>query len=144
MPDMYGFRYEKLHRALCRLSSVRICLTGTCMFCLRRCTANENNQGWYRRRRVLLLEERLSFSDMKTFVSKTRYAVSFCTDMSDAEVEAKLAEIPSVDYDRIGERMSCRACICKLWREMQTLSLYSAGRKSTGTWKNSGSWMYRS
>ena len=41
----------------------------------------------------------------KTFVSKTRYAVALCTCMDDAAVEAKLAEIPKVDYDRIGERM---------------------------------------
>ena len=41
----------------------------------------------------------------KTFVSKPRYAVALCTCMDDATVEAKLAEIPKVDYDRIGERM---------------------------------------
>lgn len=41
----------------------------------------------------------------KTFVSKTRYAVALCTCMDDAAVEAKLAEIPKVDYERIGERM---------------------------------------
>ncbi len=49
--------------------------------------------------------ETVLFRHEKTFVSKTRYAVALCTDMSDEEVEAKLAEIPHVDYDRIGERM---------------------------------------
>ena len=49
--------------------------------------------------------ETVLFRHEKTFVSKTRYAVALCTDMTDAEVEAKLAEIPVVDYDRIGERM---------------------------------------
>lgn len=49
--------------------------------------------------------ETVLFRHEKTFVSKTRYAVSLCTCMSDEEVEAKLAEIPQVDYDRIGERM---------------------------------------
>ena len=49
--------------------------------------------------------ETVLFRHEKTFVSKTRYAVSLCTCMSDEEVEAKLAEIPHVDYDRIGERM---------------------------------------
>lgn len=49
--------------------------------------------------------ETVLFRHEKTFVSKTRYAVALCTDMSDAEVEAKLAEIPVVDYERIGERM---------------------------------------
>ena len=50
--------------------------------------------------------ETVLFRHEKTFVSKTRYAVALCTDMTDAgTVEAKLAEIPVVDYDRIGERM---------------------------------------
>ena len=50
--------------------------------------------------------ETVLFRHEKTFVSKPRYAVSLCTCMDDAAVEAKLAEIPKVDYDRIGERMS--------------------------------------
>ncbi len=41
----------------------------------------------------------------KTYVSKTRYAVSLCSCMDDAAIDAKLAEIPKVDYERIGERM---------------------------------------
>ena len=45
------------------------------------------------------------FRHEKTFVNKTRYAVELCTCMDDATVDAKLAEIPKVDYDRIGERM---------------------------------------
>ena len=49
--------------------------------------------------------ETVLFRHEKTFVSKTRYAVALCTDMDDAAVEAKLAEIPKVDYERIGERM---------------------------------------
>lgn len=49
--------------------------------------------------------ETVLFRHEKTFVSKTRYAVSLCSGMDDAAVDAKLAEIPKVDYDRIGERM---------------------------------------
>lgn len=49
--------------------------------------------------------ETVLFRHEKTFVSKTRYAVSLCTCMDDAAVEAKLAEIPKVNYDRIGETM---------------------------------------
>ena len=49
--------------------------------------------------------ETVLFRHEKTFVSKTRYAVNLCTCMDDAEVDAKLAMIPSVDYERIGERM---------------------------------------
>lgn len=49
--------------------------------------------------------ETVLFRHEKTFVSKTRYAVSLCNCMDDAAIEAKLAEIPKVDYDRIGERM---------------------------------------
>ncbi|MBQ0001725.1 MAG: acetyl-CoA decarbonylase/synthase complex subunit gamma [Clostridiales bacterium] len=49
--------------------------------------------------------ETVLFRHEKTFVSKTRYAVTLCTCMDDAAVDAKLAEIPKVDYERIGERM---------------------------------------
>ncbi len=41
----------------------------------------------------------------KTFVSKTRYAAALCNCMDEAEIDAKLAAIPAVDYERIGERM---------------------------------------
>jgi acetyl-CoA decarbonylase/synthase complex subunit gamma len=49
--------------------------------------------------------ETVLFRHEKTFVSKTRYAVSLCNCMDDAEIDAKLAAIPVVDYERIGERM---------------------------------------
>jgi acetyl-CoA decarbonylase/synthase complex subunit gamma len=49
--------------------------------------------------------ETVLYRHEKTFVSKTRYAVSLCSCMDDAAIDAKLAEIPQVDYDRIGERM---------------------------------------
>ena len=49
--------------------------------------------------------ETVLFRHEKTFVNKTRYAVELCTCMDDATVDAKLTEIPKVDYDRIGERM---------------------------------------
>lgn len=41
----------------------------------------------------------------KTFVSKTMYAAKVCDCMDAAEIDAKLAAIPVVDYERIGERM---------------------------------------
>ena len=49
--------------------------------------------------------ETVLFRHEKTFVSKPRYAVALCTCMDDATVEAKLAEIPKVDYDRIGDML---------------------------------------
>lgn len=49
--------------------------------------------------------ETVLFRHEKTYVSKTRYAVALCTCMDDAAIDAKLAEIPKVDYERIGERM---------------------------------------
>lgn len=49
--------------------------------------------------------ETVLFRHEKTFVSKTRYAVSLCNCMDDATIEAKLAGVTKVDYDRIGERM---------------------------------------
>jgi acetyl-CoA decarbonylase/synthase complex subunit gamma len=49
--------------------------------------------------------ETVLFRHEKTFVSKTRYAVALCNCMDDAEIDAKIAAIPAVDYERIGERM---------------------------------------
>lgn len=49
--------------------------------------------------------ETVLFRHEKTFVSKTRYAVALCTCMDDAAIDAKLAAIPMVDYERISERM---------------------------------------
>ena len=41
----------------------------------------------------------------KTFVNKCIYAASVCDCMDDAAIDAALADIPKVDYIRIGERM---------------------------------------
>lgn len=49
--------------------------------------------------------ETVLFRHEKTFVNKTRYAVNLCSCMDDATIEEKLAMIPKVDYERIGERM---------------------------------------
>ncbi len=49
--------------------------------------------------------ETVLFRHEKTFVSKTRYASALCNCMDDAAVEARLADITKVDYERIGERM---------------------------------------
>ena len=40
----------------------------------------------------------------KTFINRNRFAVSLCTCMDDAAVDAKIAEMKAVDYERIGER----------------------------------------
>ena len=49
--------------------------------------------------------ETVLYRHEKTFVSKTLYAMTVCTDMEDND--AKIAESMKVDYDRIGERMYC-------------------------------------
>lgn len=49
--------------------------------------------------------ETVLYRHEKTYVSKTRYAVALCTDMDDAQIDAKIAAIPAVDYERISERM---------------------------------------
>ena len=41
----------------------------------------------------------------KTFVSKTLFASTLCDCMDDAAIDAVLANVAKVDYDRIGERM---------------------------------------
>ena len=49
--------------------------------------------------------ETVLFRHEKTLVSKNLYAVSVCTCMDEATVDAKLADAVKVDYERIGERM---------------------------------------
>ena len=49
--------------------------------------------------------ETVLFRHEKTLVNKNLYAVSVCTCMDEATVDAKLAEMAKVDYERIGERM---------------------------------------
>ena len=49
--------------------------------------------------------ETVLFRHEKTLVNKNLYAVSVCTCMDEATVDAKLAAATAVDYERIGERM---------------------------------------
>ena len=49
--------------------------------------------------------ETVLFRHEKTLVNKNLYAVSVCTCMDEATVDATLAEAQKVDYERIGERM---------------------------------------
>jgi len=49
--------------------------------------------------------ETVLFRHEKTLVSKNLYAVSVCTCMDEATVDAKLAAAQKIDYERIGERM---------------------------------------
>ena len=49
--------------------------------------------------------ETVLFRHEKTLVSKNLYAVSVCTCMDEATVDAKLADAAKIDYERIGERM---------------------------------------
>lgn len=48
--------------------------------------------------------ETVLFRHDKTFVSRNLYAVSVGTGMDDGTLDAKLADIQKVDYERIGER----------------------------------------
>ena len=48
--------------------------------------------------------ETVMFRHEKTLVSRNLYAVAICTCMDDAAIDAKLAEMKSIDYERIGER----------------------------------------
>ena len=49
--------------------------------------------------------ETVLFRHEKTLVNKNLYAVAISTKMTEAEVDAKLADLAKVDYVRIGERM---------------------------------------
>lgn len=48
--------------------------------------------------------ETVLYRHEKTFVSRNIYAAPLCASMDDAEIDAKLAAIGKVDYERIGER----------------------------------------
>ncbi|MGO5116382.1 carbon monoxide dehydrogenase/acetyl-CoA synthase methytransferase subunit [Candidatus Avoscillospira sp. LCP25S3_F1] len=50
--------------------------------------------------------ETVLFRHEKTLVSKNLFAVPVCTGMDDATVDAKLADLAKIDYERIGERMT--------------------------------------
>ena len=49
--------------------------------------------------------ETVLFRHEKTFVNKNLFAVPICTCMEEEAVDAKLAAVSKVDYERIGERM---------------------------------------
>ena len=49
--------------------------------------------------------ETVLYRHEKTFVSETRYATTVCSCMDDAAIDARLASVAKVDYERIGERM---------------------------------------
>ena len=49
--------------------------------------------------------ETVLFRHEKTLVNKNLFAITLCTCMDEATVDAKLAEMVKVDYERIGERM---------------------------------------
>ncbi len=49
--------------------------------------------------------ETVLFRHEKTLVSKNLYAVNLCSCMDEADIDAKIAEMKKVDYERIGERM---------------------------------------
>ncbi len=53
--------------------------------------------------------ETVLFRHEKTLVSETRFAVSVDTEMDAATVDAKLADMAKIDYERIGERMYVEA-----------------------------------
>ncbi len=48
--------------------------------------------------------ETVLFRHEKTFVNRTRFAVSLASDMDGAAIDAKLESIRRVDFERIGER----------------------------------------
>jgi len=56
--------------------------------------------------------ETVLFRHEKTLVSKNRYAVAFCDCMTEEQVDAKIANIKAVEYERIGEIMKAEfACV---------------------------------
>lgn len=56
--------------------------------------------------------ETVLFRHEKTLVNKNLYAVNLCTCMEPEVIDAKLAEMKKVDYERIGERMYVEFLFC--------------------------------
>ena len=48
--------------------------------------------------------ETVLFRHEKTLVNRTRFAVRLSSDMEDAQIDARLREALSIDFERIGER----------------------------------------
>lgn len=57
--------------------------------------------------------ETVLFRHEKTLVNRNRYAVKFCDCMDAAAVDAKLAEMKAVNYERIGEIMKAEMAFVK-------------------------------
>lgn len=57
--------------------------------------------------------ETVLFRHEKTLVSKSLFAVQFCDSMSDEDLERKINNIKSVDYERIGEQMNAELVAVK-------------------------------
>ena len=56
--------------------------------------------------------ETVLFRHEKTLVNKNRYAVAFCDHMNEEIVDAKIANIKAIEYERIGEIMKVEfACV---------------------------------
>ncbi|MEG0855439.1 MAG: acetyl-CoA decarbonylase/synthase complex subunit gamma [Terrisporobacter sp.] len=56
--------------------------------------------------------ETVLFRHEKTLVSKNRFAVAFCDCMTEEQVDAKIANVKAVEYERIGEIMKAEfACV---------------------------------
>ncbi len=56
--------------------------------------------------------ETVLFRHEKTLVNKNLFAVGLCSCMEPAEIDAKIAEMKKVDYERIGERMYVEFLFC--------------------------------
>ncbi len=80
--------------------------------------------------------ETVLFRHEKTFVSKTRYSVALCTDMDDAAVDAALAKVPAVDYERIGERMYCEIITVNCGEGADAAKYTALVKKAAGAGRN--------
>lgn len=56
--------------------------------------------------------ETVLFRHEKTLVNQNLFAATLCSCMTPEEIDAKIAEIKKVDYERIGARMYVEALFC--------------------------------
>ena len=85
--------------------------------------------------------ETVLYRHEKTFVSETRYATTVCSCMDDAAIDARLASVAKVDYERIGERMYTELVYVNYAKDTDSAKYVENGQESRCYRKNSGAWL---
>jgi len=144
MPDMYGFRYESCTGRYADWAVSAYVWRGTGISFWGNCSADENNQDWYRRRWVYSWRRDCTFQTWKNICKQNKICSCTLHRYDWRRSRSQACWDPGCRLWPYRRENACWACICKLRRRRRCSSLHSTGRKSKRSWKNSGSGMYRS